>query len=135
MGESRRQRRARERAAWKAAKRCGAAAPSSLLTDQDIADPGRPRDPEGDFYDVELWRTTDDLEKVTGWIAEGGLRSANAGVQFDWTASLSDLVAAVRDEVGRWRTRYPDLPIVWTLADRDEDVFDLAAREGVTLPQ
>jgi hypothetical protein len=114
--------------------------PPHLVTDWDICNPGVPRLAEETVFDVELYRSLpddpNDPEDVPGWSAEGGMRGDGSSVTFDWTKMLAETVEQVMEEVEKWRTRFPDLPIGWVLANADEvgPLASLTAAERVELP-
>ena len=132
MGESRQQRRARERAEAKAADRTGrhpvpveAAAPDG----DGVSRPSQ-------VLDVALYRFVDpdDPDGVT-WSAEWGLRDEEVGVE-DNSESLQEVVDAVLQDARELVADY-DLQIAWEIdgdPPRGQTVKDAIATLGVTLP-
>lgn len=88
-------------------------------------------------YDVEVYRyepDPDDSQEDAGWSAEGGLRDDSVGTDFEFTASLAELLGLVQEEVDALRRRWPELQVVCTLDGDEVELQAVAEQEGVALP-
>lgn len=127
MSESRQQRRARERAAAKAARR--PATPSQVPV---------PAPRRSHVLEVALSRFyfPDDEEEPVSWAAEWGLRDDPVGTE-DNNEDVRQLIEDLLEDARRqWADRY-DLSIEWELsgdAPRGKSVQDVLTELGVTLP-
>ena len=129
MKESRRQRRARERAEAKAARR--AQPPPAVVSTP--APSRRPR-----VLEVQLSRFyfPDDQDEPVSWSAEWGLRDDSVGTE-DSNEDVHQLIRDIIEDARRWTDRY-DLTIEWTLfgdSPRGKTVQDMLTELDVILPE
>jgi hypothetical protein len=130
MNESRQQRRARERAEAKAARR---AQPPQDPAAAAVAPARRPH-----VLEVQLSRFSfpDDEEEPVTWSAQWGLRDDAVGTE-DGNEDVQQLIYDIIEDARRWTDRY-ELSIEWELsgdAPHGKTVEDVLSELGVTLPE
>lgn len=118
MGETRQQRRARERAAAKAARGPGANFPPLEIV-------------------VELFRYADEDDDgpYAWWVAQWAPRDSGVGTE-DSNEVLEELVASVLEDCRSWMTRY-DVRLEWVVdgdAPGGRTMAEAVREAGVTLP-
>ncbi len=128
MEESRQQRRARERAEAKSARR---AQPPQTPTSA-VPPTKRPQ-----VLEVELSRFyfPDDEEEPVSWAATWGLRDSSVGTE-DSNEDVQQLIRDILEDSRQWTDRY-DLTIEWELSGDSppgKSIEDVLAELGVALP-
>lgn len=114
-----------------------------VRADRELDDEGEPvdvalLDESPPVYDVEVRRyepDPQDPQDVEGWSAEGGVRDASVGTDFEFTASLAELLGWVQEEVDALRQRRAELRVVCTLDGSEAEMQAVAQEEGAALPR
>lgn len=129
MKETRQQRRARERAERKAARRG-----HGTSTPRTAPAPVPPKSPHVLEVQLSRFHFPGEEEPVT-WSAEWGLRDDSVGTE-DSNEDVQQLVNDIVEDARRWADRY-DLTIEWTLSGdtpRGKTIEDILRELSVTLP-
>jgi len=87
------------------------------------------------FYDVDVYYQEDDKGGDPWWGGEGGLAGDSTAVAFESTQDLQLFVDEVRDEVARFRRRWPKIQVRWKAGSLPATDFFAAARKAeISLP-